>query len=119
MDSIFNAIRSIGFRRGPDSVIGGVCGGIARSLGVDANLVRLVTVALMVFAGLPLAVYIAVWILTPAQDGSIPLQRFLGDLGIGTKGPGRKNPEYPTSPAAPQPTRQTDGVQQVPYAQDR
>ncbi|MBN8883215.1 phage shock protein C (PspC) family protein [Salana multivorans] len=133
MDSIFNAIRSTGFRRGPKPVLGGVCAGIARTLGIEANLVRLIVVALMIFAGLPLAVYLVVWILTPAQDGSIPAQTFLASVGVGTTGTAAA-PQYPTTPAQPTPAQPAapapmptppssldlpEGVQNVPYAQDR
>ncbi|WP_454294495.1 PspC domain-containing protein [Salana multivorans] len=124
MDSIFNAIRKTGFRRGPNAMLGGVCAGIARSLGIEANLVRLIVVALMIFAGLPLAVYVIVWLLTPAQDESIPLQTFLASLGVGSNG--KAKTEYPTTPATAvppvtptYPTASTDGVEHVYRAEDR
>lgn len=141
MDSIFNAIRSTGFRRGPKPVIGGVCAGVARSLGIDANVVRLIVVALMIFAGLPIAVYVILWVLTPAEDGSIPLQTFLASLGVGTSGSSPKPPTTaplaaqpaPAAPAAPVPAPAVpptpapapssldlvDVIDRIPYAQDR
>ncbi len=39
---------------GPDAVLCGVCGGIARYFGVDPTLVRVATVLLVAFAGLSL-----------------------------------------------------------------
>lgn len=125
MDSIFNAIRKTGFRRGPKGMLGGVCAGIARSLKVDVDIVRIVVVVLMVFAGLPLGVYLFIWLVTPAQDESIPLQTFLASLGIGTT-TGKAKTEYPTTPAThvppvtpTYPTAPTNGVQHVYHAEDR
>ena len=43
---------------GPDAVICGVCGGIARYFEVDPTLVRVATVLLVAFAGLSLWVYV-------------------------------------------------------------
>lgn len=127
MDNVFSWIRNLGFRRGPDGVLGGVCAGIARSLRVEPNLVRLVTVALMIFAGLPLAAYLIVWVLTPAQNGSIPAQTFLASLGVGTNGAAHQPTQpYPTNqasyspfPPAQHPQDPAAGVQQVPHAEDR
>ena len=43
---------------GPDAMICGVCGGIARYFDVDPTLVRVATVLLVAFAGLSLWVYV-------------------------------------------------------------
>jgi phage shock protein C len=49
-----------------DRWLGGVCGGVARYAGVDANLVRLLVVLGTVLGfGSVLVVYIAAWILMP------------------------------------------------------
>jgi phage shock protein C len=49
-----------------DRWLGGVCGGVARYAGVDANLVRLLVVLGTVLGfGSLLVVYIAAWILMP------------------------------------------------------
>ena len=53
--------------RDEGKMIFGVCDGIARYLGVDANLVRIVFVA-GIFAGIALPVYAAAWILVPEED---------------------------------------------------
>ncbi|MDR0416415.1 MAG: PspC domain-containing protein [Propionibacteriaceae bacterium] len=50
-------------------IIGGVCGGIANFTGLDAGLVRLITVLLVVFAGSGFLIYILLWILLP-EEGS-------------------------------------------------
>jgi phage shock protein C len=51
-----------------DSMIGGVCGGVAEYTGVDANLVRLIAVLGTIFGfGSILVVYLIAWLLVP-QD---------------------------------------------------
>ncbi|MCD9155274.1 PspC domain-containing protein [Aeromicrobium duanguangcaii] len=55
-----------------DKWLGGVCGGLAQYTGVDANLIRLITVVLVVVGvGTTLLVYLAAWLLMPqAQEPS-------------------------------------------------
>lgn len=53
-------------RRSHDKVVAGVCGGVADHLGVDANLVRLLLVAAVIFGfGAGIVLYIAGWLLMP------------------------------------------------------
>jgi phage shock protein C len=58
------------FRRSrTDRMLGGVCGGLAQSLGVDAALLRIGLVVLTVLGfGLGAVAYVAAWILAPEQD---------------------------------------------------
>ncbi len=51
-----------------DKVIGGVCGGIARYLGVDSTFVRVITALLFLAGGISLFVYVIVWIIMPSAD---------------------------------------------------
>ena len=51
-----------------DRMVGGVCGGLARYLGVDATLVRLVFVLIAVAPGPGVLVYLVLWIVMPAED---------------------------------------------------
>ena len=52
-----------------DRMLGGVCGGLAASLGADAALLRVLTVALTLITGGGAAiVYVAAWALAPAED---------------------------------------------------
>ena len=53
---------------GPDAMLCGVCGGIARYLNVDPTLVRLATVLLVAFAGLSLWVYIIAALIMPREN---------------------------------------------------
>jgi phage shock protein C len=51
-----------------DSMLGGVCGGVAQYAGIDANLVRLLVVLGTVFGfGCLVIVYVAAWILMPQE----------------------------------------------------
>ena len=53
---------------GPDALICGVCGGIARYFNVDPTLVRVATVLLVAFAGLSLWVYVIAALIMPRED---------------------------------------------------
>ena len=52
---------------GPDAMICGVCGGIARYLNVDPTVVRVVTALLVAFAGLSLWVYVIAALIMPKE----------------------------------------------------
>ena len=61
-----------GLRRSvSDRWLGGVCGGIARSSGIDSWLWRLLTVLLSLWGGAGLLVYVLLWIFVP--DDSAPV----------------------------------------------
>jgi phage shock protein PspC (stress-responsive transcriptional regulator) len=55
-------------RSSDDTMLAGVAGGIARYLGADVTLVRVIIAALTLLNGLGLALYIAAWLLIP-EDG--------------------------------------------------
>src|SRR3954454_19500968 len=57
-------------RSSTDRVLGGVCSGIGRYLGVDPVVVRVVAVILVFFGGAGVAVYLAAWLLVPSDDPS-------------------------------------------------
>ena len=58
-----NALR----RSTSDSWIGGVCGGIARSTGVESWIWRLIFVVLMLFGGAGVLLYVLLWIFVPSE----------------------------------------------------
>ena len=60
-------------RSADDRMLAGVAGGIARYLNVDATLVRIGIVALTLLTGAGGALYIAAWLLIPAdgEDQSV------------------------------------------------
>ena len=56
------------FRRSrTDRWIGGVCGGIARSTGIEAWIWRLLFAALIICAGAGLLLYLLLWIFVPSE----------------------------------------------------
>jgi phage shock protein C len=66
--------RGTGFRlhrSRTDRMIGGVLGGLAESLGVDAALLRVGLIALTLLgAGIGVVLYVAAWILVPEGDAA-------------------------------------------------
>ena len=60
-------------RSGDDRMLAGVAGGIARYLGVDVTLVRVIIAALALFTGAGVPLYVAAWLLVPAdgEDRSV------------------------------------------------
>ena len=50
-----------------DSMVGGVCAGIADYFGVDPTLVRIITVALAFASGTGILAYLIAWIIIPRK----------------------------------------------------
>ena len=61
-------------RSSTDKVIAGVCGGLARTLGIDPVVVRVIVAVLAIFGGAGFAAYVIAWILIPSDDGSNALR---------------------------------------------
>lgn len=57
-----------------DGKLGGVCAGIGDYLGWDHTLVRIITILLIIFTGLPLLAYFILWVLMP-KDQRAPYVR--------------------------------------------
>jgi phage shock protein PspC (stress-responsive transcriptional regulator) len=51
-----------------DRMIAGVCGGFAEYAGVDVNVVRLALVALSLFVGTGVVLYLIAWVLLPEGE---------------------------------------------------
>ncbi|HML51641.1 MAG TPA: PspC domain-containing protein [Propionicimonas sp.] len=51
-----------------DKMIAGVCGGLARSLGWDPTLVRVLWVVTSLLIGLPVIAYIVMWLAVPEDQ---------------------------------------------------
>jgi phage shock protein C len=60
-------------RRTTDRVIGGVCAGLGRYLGIDPVLVRIAFVVLALAGGGGIVLYIVAWILIPEERPGEPL----------------------------------------------
>jgi phage shock protein PspC (stress-responsive transcriptional regulator) len=58
-------------RSGSDKMIAGVCGGVARSFGIDASIVRIIWAVLsLFFTGLPVVLYAVLWLVLPVDGNS-------------------------------------------------
>ncbi|WP_147916609.1 PspC domain-containing protein [Ruania zhangjianzhongii] len=77
MRSFFDSLRRLNFRRGPARIVGGICGGLAASANASVTLVRVLVLVSFLLPFIGVGAYLVVWLLTPWQDGSIPLERFL------------------------------------------
>ena len=51
-----------------DRYVGGVCGGVATYLNMDPTLVRILTVVLSLFTGVPVILYLVALFLMPEED---------------------------------------------------
>ena len=60
-------------RSGDDKMLAGVAGGIARYLNTDVTLVRIIIAALVLFTGAGAALYVAAWLLIPADGEEQPV----------------------------------------------
>lgn len=78
MTALFDSIRRSGFRRGPRRIFAGIGGGIAQKLGISVWVARLLVLISFLLPVLGAGAYVVVWLLTPWQDDSIPLERALG-----------------------------------------
>ncbi|GAA1316932.1 PspC domain-containing protein [Leucobacter albus] len=77
--SFFDTLRRSPIHRGPNRVLGGVCGGIAAKFGWNPTTVRLVTVIAFLLPVIGFGTYAIAWLLLPrATDGSIVIERLLG-----------------------------------------
>jgi phage shock protein C len=65
-DPVVSAVNS--FRRSrSDRVLGGVCGGIARSTGTESWVWRLIFAGLFICAGAGLLLYVLLWLFVPSE----------------------------------------------------
>ena len=55
------------FRSNNDKMIAGVCGGLAKYLGMDPTVVRLIFLLLLMLGGNGFLIYLIMWIVVPAE----------------------------------------------------
>ncbi len=77
MNRVFDSIRRLGFTRGPSRLVGGIAGGIAARVTTNVWLIRLLVLLSFLLPVIGWVLYVAVWVVTPWTDGSIPLERWL------------------------------------------
>ena len=54
--------------RSKDRIVAGVAGGIAKYLGVDASIVRIITALVVIFTGIGPFLYVLGWLILPEED---------------------------------------------------
>ena len=54
--------------RSSDRIVAGVAGGIAKYLGVDASIVRIITALVVIFTGVGPFLYVLGWLLLPEEN---------------------------------------------------
>jgi len=64
------------YRSEKDSMIAGVCGGIAEYFDVDPTLIRLLTVIFVLLGGAGVVAYIIAWIIIPKNPGQVSDDKF-------------------------------------------
>ncbi len=67
------------FRDPEDRVLGGVCAGLAAYLHLDASILRIITILLIFAAGVPVILYIILWIAIPVAKTPQDRYRMHGD----------------------------------------
>lgn len=67
------------FRDPNDKVLGGVCSGLAAYFGMDISLMRVITILLVFFAGVPIFIYIILWAVLPEATSPNDRYRMYGD----------------------------------------
>ncbi len=77
-------------RSGDDKMVAGVAGGLARHFDIDVALVRIAFVALTLFGGSGLLLYLVAWLVLPADS-----------TGADVIEPDRTTPHEDTEPAPP------------------
>ncbi|GAA3572192.1 hypothetical protein GCM10022197_31110 [Microlunatus spumicola] len=82
-----------------DRYVGGVCGGVAEYLNMDANLVRVLTVVLTLFTGIPVVAYLVALFLLPEED--VAPRTPVGQVGDPVWGAG--GPPWAQDPSAQTP----------------
>jgi phage shock protein C len=86
------------FRSQTNSVIAGVCGGLAEYFDIDPVLVRVIFVLLLLFGGGGLLIYIILWIVTPQKPisfDSAHFAQFSKDNPETAKEPGQEETNEP------------------------
>jgi phage shock protein PspC (stress-responsive transcriptional regulator) len=80
LDGFYQALRRSGITRPTrDRHIAGVAAGLANRIGVAPTVVRLAFVAGVIFFGVGVAAYLALWLLLPGEDGRLHIERALKD----------------------------------------
>jgi len=101
-------------------LVGGVCAGLAKYLNMDVNLVRILTVVISLFTGIPIVLYLIALFVMP-EERNEPQPPYVngpqpGAYGAGYSGQAYQQPTYGTQPPA-QPADQVWGSAGAPWEQ--
>ena len=89
-------------RRPANKMIGGVCSGVADYLNMDVTLVRILTVVISLFTGVPIILYIIALFVVPEEGAAPPPQVYPPappSSGYGYTPAGYSAPTYSPAPA--------------------
>lgn len=78
MNRFFSILRSSPIRRSKGWA-GGVCAGIAQHFSWDVSVVRIAVLLSFLLPFVGVWTYLAAWLLLPKTDGSIVLERLIGN----------------------------------------
>lgn len=105
-------------------LIGGVCAGLAKYLNMDVNLVRILTVVISLFTGVPIVLYLIALFVMPEERPEPPQPPYVGgppagayggsDEVWGTGGAPWEQPQPAPAPAEPaEPAKDPEGDQRT------
>lgn len=78
MEKFYDVLRSSPIKRGRGGWVAGICAGIAQKFGWDVSLVRIAVLLSFLLPFIGIGTYLVAWLLLPASDGTILLQKILG-----------------------------------------
>jgi phage shock protein PspC (stress-responsive transcriptional regulator) len=87
-----------------NKLIGGVCAGLAKYLNMDVNLVRILTVVISLFTGIPIVLYIIALFVMPEERTEPPQPPYVNGPQAGAYGEGYAAQSY-QQPAPGQPAQ--------------
>lgn len=74
------------YRSSTDSILGGICGGIAKHMGVDSTIIRLIVVATAFFGGAGAIFYIIAWLIIPMEPSGEIIKSRLKEEVVSVEG---------------------------------
>lgn len=84
-------------RASNDKMLGGVAGGVARYLDLDAGVTRILTALLVIFTGFGAVLYLIMWAVLPDDYGTTGVDQLRGR----TRYPGSYSPPPAPPPGTP------------------
>jgi phage shock protein C len=73
------------YRNEENSMIGGVCNGLADYFGLDVTLVRIIFVILLIGGGSGFLIYLVLWLITPLKGENVDYKKNVKNMSKKTK----------------------------------